>query len=139
MKSRESLIRLHRFQVDEKRRQVADIESMLEDFQRKERDLEAQVVQEQEKAGISDVAHYAYPMFAKSMRARRDNMIESMSELSRQLEQAREELADAYRELKKYELVEQSRQRRAKREAARIEQNVLDEVSLNMHLQNMGG
>ncbi|GAK46476.1 flagellar export protein FliJ [Tepidicaulis marinus] len=139
MKSRESLIRLHRFQVDEKRRQVADIESMLEDFQRKERDLEAQVVQEQEKAGISDVAHYAYPMFAKSMRARRDNMIESMSELSRQLEQAREELADAYRELKKYELVEQSRQRRAKREAARIEQNVLDEVSLNMHRQNMGG
>ena len=139
MKSRESLIRLHRFQVDEKRRQVADIESMLEDFQRKERDLEAQVVQEQEKAGISDVAHYAYPMFAKSMRARRDNMIESMSELSRQLEQAREELADAYRELKKYELVEQSRQRRAKREAARSEQNVLDAVSLNMHRQNMGG
>jgi len=139
MKSRESLIRLHRFQVDEKRRQVADIESMLEDFQRKERDLEAQVVQEQEKAGISDVAHYAYPMFAKSMRARRDNMIESMSELSRQLEQAREELADAYRELKKHELVEQSRQRRAKREGARIEQNVLDEVSLNMHRQNMGG
>lgn len=138
MKSRESLIRLHRFQVDEKRRQVADIEGMLDEFRRREQDLEDQVKREQEKAGISDIAHFAYPMFAKSMRARRDNMLESIGELTRQLEQAREELADAYRELKKYELVEQNRQRRAKREADRVEQNILDEVSLNMHRQNAG-
>jgi flagellar FliJ protein len=35
MKSRsESLIRLRRFQVDEKRRQVAQIEAMIADFER---------------------------------------------------------------------------------------------------------
>ena len=34
MKSRETLIRLKKFQVDEKRRKVAQIESMIADFDR---------------------------------------------------------------------------------------------------------
>ena len=34
MKSRETLIRLKKFQVDEKRRRVAQIEGMIADFQR---------------------------------------------------------------------------------------------------------
>ena len=35
MKSRETVIRLKKFQVDEKRRRVAQIESMIADFERK--------------------------------------------------------------------------------------------------------
>ncbi|MBL1234986.1 MAG: flagellar export protein FliJ, partial [Rhodobiaceae bacterium] len=81
MKSRESLIRLHRFQVDERRRQVAELETMLEEFRRREHDLDQQVQAEQEKAGISDIAHYAYPMFAKSMRDRRENILQSISDV----------------------------------------------------------
>ena len=37
MKSRETLIRLKKFQVDEKRRRVAQIEGMIADFQRMSR------------------------------------------------------------------------------------------------------
>ena len=40
MKSRETLIRLKKFQVDEKRRRVAQIEGMIADFQRMSVDLE---------------------------------------------------------------------------------------------------
>ena len=41
MKSRsESLIRLKKFQVDEKRRQVAQIEMMISDFERMASDLD---------------------------------------------------------------------------------------------------
>lgn len=52
MRNRESLIRLHKFQVDEKRRKVAELELMLAEFRQRERDLEAQVEAEQRKAGI---------------------------------------------------------------------------------------
>lgn len=133
MKSRESLIRLHRFQVDERRRQVAELETMLEEFRRREHDLGQQVQAEQEKAGISDIAHYAYPMFAKSMRDRRENILQSISEVSLQLESAKDDLASAYRELKKYELIEESRKRRVRGKLARIEQQELDEVALAIH------
>ena len=64
MKSRETLIRLKKFQVDEKRRRVAQIEGMIADFQRMSVDLEREIQSEQERAGINDPTHFAYPTYA---------------------------------------------------------------------------
>ncbi|MBO6955801.1 MAG: flagellar export protein FliJ, partial [Rhizobiales bacterium] len=50
MKSRESLIRLKRYQVDEKRRQVTQIEAMMADFERMASELDREVSIEQDKA-----------------------------------------------------------------------------------------
>ena len=133
MRNRESLIRLHKFQVDEKRRKVAELELMLSEFRQRERDLEAQVEAEQRKAGISDVAHFAYPMFAKSVIRRRENILESIEGIEVQLEVAKEELAAAFRELKKYELLEDSRKRKVRKAAMRVEQAELDEIALSIH------
>ena len=133
MRNRESLIRLHRFQVDEKRRNLAELELMLQEFRRRERELEAQVLSEQEKAGISDVAHFAYPMFAKSVIRRRQNILNSIEDIERQLDVAKEELAGAFRELKKYEIIEDNRKRKHHRAAMRLEQIELDEIALGIH------
>jgi flagellar export protein FliJ len=133
MRNRESLIRLHRFQVDEKRRKVAELENMLEEFHARERELEAQVIAEQKKAGISDVAHFAYPMFAKSVIRRRQNILHSIEDIGRQLDAAKEELATAFRELKKYEILEDNRKRKHRKEALRVEQAELDEIAIGIH------
>src|SRR5674536_16400 len=66
MKSRETLIRLKKFQVDEKRRRVAQIEGMIADFLRMSVDLEREIHTEQERAGINDTTHFAYPTYAKA-------------------------------------------------------------------------
>ena len=136
MRNRESLIRLHKFQVDERRRKVAEIELLLAEFRNKERELEAQVLAEQEKAGISDEAHFAYPMFAKSVQKRRENILQSIADLELQLEGAQEELAAAFRELKKYELMEESRKRKVRKQTQRLEQAELDEIALQIHRRN---
>ena len=136
MRNRESLIRLHKFQVDERRRKVAEIELLLTEFRNKERELEAQVLAEQEKAGISDEAHFAYPMFAKSVQKRRENILQSISDLEEQLGRAQEELAAAFRELKKYELMEESRKRKVRKQTQRLEQAELDEIALQIHRRN---
>ena len=133
MRNRESLIRLHRFQVDEKRRKLAELELMVQEFRTRERELEAQVEAEQKKAGISDVAHFAYPMFAKSVIRRRENILTSIEDIERQLDAAKEELSDAFRELKKYEIIEDNRKRKVRREVMRTEQAQLDEVALGIH------
>ncbi|HEX7775020.1 MAG TPA: flagellar export protein FliJ [Parvibaculum sp.] len=133
MRNRDTLIRLHRFQVDEKRRKLAELELMAQEFRASERELEAQVEAEQKKAGISDVAHFAYPMFAKSVIRRRQNILASIEDIERQLDAAKEELAAAFRELKKYELLEDSRKRKHRKEVMRIEQSELDEVALGIH------
>src|SRR5712664_676585 len=66
MKSRETLIRLKKFQVDEKRRRVAQIEGMIADFQRMSVDLEREIHTEQERAGINAPTPFAYPTYARA-------------------------------------------------------------------------
>lgn len=105
MKSRDALIRLKRFDVDEKQRKVAAIEAMIADFNEMAVDLDRQIAIEQERAGITDVNHYAYPTFAKAAIQRRDNLAASASDLEARLAAARAELEEACSELRKIELM----------------------------------
>ena len=132
MKSRGSLTRLHKFQVDEKRRQVVQIETMIDDFKRMIEDLDAQIVNEQDRVGIHDVGHFAYPTFAKAAMTRRDNLRESLTGLDAQLAAARATLAEAFEELKKVELLEDRDSDRVAKEAAKIEQDELDDIASKM-------
>ena len=107
MKSRDAVIRLKRFEVEEKRRKVADIEAMIGDFNNMAADLDRQIAIEQERAGISDVNHYAYPTFAKAAIQRRNNLAASAADLEARLASARAELDEANEDLKKIELLEE--------------------------------
>lgn len=118
MKSREAVIRLKRFEVEEKRRKVADIESMIGDFNNMAADLDRQIAIEQERAGISDVNHYAYPTFAKAAIQRRNNLTASAADLEAKLASARAELDEANEELKKIELLEERDAERARPDQA---------------------
>ena len=99
MKAREGLIRSKRFKVEEKRRQVDQIESMIAEFDRMARELDEQIAFEQERSGIHDTEHFAYPTFAKSALRRRDNLIASTNELRERLRVAERENVEAAREL----------------------------------------
>jgi len=112
MKSRETLIRLKRFHVDEKRRQVAQIETMIAEFGRMAADLDREIAVEQERAGIADPAHFAYPTYAKAALQRRDNLLRSGGDLKQQLDDARAALEEALDELKKVESLEERDQQR---------------------------
>ncbi|EAV45630.1 flagellar export protein FliJ [Stappia sp. BW2] len=129
MKTRDSLIRLKRFQVDEKRRQLAQIESMIAEFNRMADELDDQIRSEQERVGITDVTHFAYPTFAKAAADRRDNLRNSAHELDDQLQRARDELSEAIEELKKFEQLEERDQQRERTAQEMAEQDLLDEVA----------
>ena len=136
MKSRSSLIRLKRFQVDEKRRQVTQIETMITDFELMAADLDAEIRAEQDRAGIDDVGHFAYPTYAKAARERRDNLQESAANLSGQLEAAREELAEAVEELKKVEILDEREHERERLAQAAAEQASLEESDRNRRVRD---
>ncbi len=135
MKSRsESLIRLKKFQVDEKRRHVAQIEMMVADFERMAAELDQQIDIEHQKTGISDVAHFAYSTFAKAALTRRDNLTASANEMTEKLEAAQDELAEAVEELKKVELLDQREHRRGAAAEAKSEQAEYDEIARRRHM-----
>lgn len=106
MKSRDNLVRLKQFQVNEKKRQLQQLDAMIAEFDRMAAELDLQITNEEKKAGITDVNHFAYPTFAKAARQRRDNLQNSKVDLVAQREAAESLLTEAEAELEKAELLE---------------------------------
>ncbi|HSM41324.1 MAG TPA: flagellar export protein FliJ [Afifellaceae bacterium] len=99
MKSRDNAVRLKRFQIEEKRRQVGQIETMIEEFNRMISDLDQEIEAEHRRTGIADDKHFAYSTFARAAIQRRENLQTSVSDLDSQLTTARAALDLAEAEL----------------------------------------
>ena len=107
MKSNDTLLKLRRFEVNEKRQQVSEIDAMIGDFKRMADDLTHQIKVEEESCGVRDINHFSYPTYAKAARQRRDNLLASIAALETKQEEAKAQLVEAQEELKKSELVEE--------------------------------
>jgi flagellar protein FliJ len=105
MRSRDSLLRLHRFRTEDVRRQAADIDVMIQDLMRKHDDLEQHIKFEEQRTGISDPSHVNYSMAAKSSRTRLENLLKSVGELRDQHETIMERVRDEEAELRKIEML----------------------------------
>jgi flagellar export protein FliJ len=106
MRSRENLLRLKHFQVEDKTRQLAQIDIMIAEMNKMSDDLSAQIRYEEDKSGMSDPSHFAYPTFAKAARQRRDNLAVSIRDISAKREAAVDALLEAEEELKKAQLLD---------------------------------
>jgi flagellar export protein FliJ len=105
MRSREGLLRLHRFRTQDVRRQSEDMDMMIQDLMRKHDELEQHIKTEEQRTGISDPANVNYSMAAKSSRVRLENLLKSVGELRDQQEAIHEKLAEEEAELRKVELL----------------------------------
>lgn len=132
MKSRDTLIRLKRFHVEEKRRKVSQIEAMIAEFQRMAGDLDREIENEERRVGISDIAHFAYPTYAKAARTRRDNLANSAAELSGQLDDAKNALQEAFEDLKKVEILDDREKAAERAELAIRDQMEADRIAARM-------
>ena len=106
MKSRDTLIRLKRFQAEEKRRRVAQIEAMIAEFTRMTNDLDREIAGEEQRSGITDMGHFAYSTYARAARGRRDNLKQSIEDLRLQVDEAKALHGEALEELAKAQSLE---------------------------------
>lgn len=133
MGTRDTLIRLHRFKVDEIQRQAAALDAMRADLARKLDELDVTVARERQRASETDLARVAFPSFLRSVMARKDNINKTIAELDRQRDQIQEQLGAAFRELKKFEVAQDQARARQRSDRTRRAQAQLDEVSLLRH------
>jgi hypothetical protein len=103
MTPKESVLRLKRFEAEEKARRVADLDATISAFEQMALDLERQIASEEERTGIKDINHFAYSTFAKSAAQRRDNLRTSVDGLKAQREAAILERDEAIEDLAKAE------------------------------------
>lgn len=122
------LIRLGEWQVDEKRRALGELFTLRDDLDRQAIQLEEELAREQAAAAHDTLASLHYGHFARQVITRRERIAESVVKMDAEIAKAQDELAEAYRDLKKYEIAEAARARRAAEEEARAEQIILDEI-----------
>ena len=128
-RSHEPLIRLARFKVEELQKQLADIDRVRQSLTDQIERLEASVPEEQAAATESKDGFLAYGSYAQAVIKRKQNIRASMDEVDQQAEGIRERLEAAFRELKKYELLEERRVARIEEALRAEEQAELDEIA----------
>lgn len=124
-----ALIRYHRWQLDEKRREVADLNAMLDRLHEQQTALEAEITAEQQAARSHGDVAFSYASFAQQALRRRRAVAGAIAQVEGQIALATDVLRDMFQEVKRYELAQDERTRQEKAKLRHRENAMLDEVA----------
>ena len=126
-----TLIRLNEWTVDQRRRALGDVLASLASLETGLEQLREELIKEQTIVRSSpEEAGFFYGNYATAVIIRREDLNQGILRMEEQVAEAREKLNDAYRDLKKYEIAQKSRDTREALELVRREQETLDEIGL---------
>ena len=129
----EKLIRFHKFDLDEKRRYLRELEEQEARIQEAIDAIDQEVQSEQAfSRAEANFAPY-YGGYATRTKARREALVDELSKAHEIVEQARETVVQAFEELKKYEITKDQQDHRVYLEEERQTQIELDEIALTTH------
>ncbi|MGE0251449.1 MAG: flagellar FliJ family protein [Dongiaceae bacterium] len=139
MKKIGTLIRLHKLELDEKRRRLRGLEEELAALKAARKNLDIELKNEQKTAG-SDVSYsVTYAGYAKRFMQRREELEAALEVKAVEVDVAAEFVREAFQELKKYEITAGRQKAKAKKERETIEQNELDEAAGDKHQRKKKG
>ena len=138
MKGLPGLIRLNQWKVDEQRRKVTELEMLAQDLEKQVTDLQSQVEREGRSSGNDIESSQAFSAFLKGALVRRGKLRGSIGELKSEISGAKDALADAYRELKSYEIAQLNRDRREAQKQALRERMAMDEIGIGIYRRKAG-
>ena len=128
MSWRGSLVRISGYQVEQLRIRLAEVLERKAEAEVKLVLLHAEAEAEARRAAVHAEAGWYRRGYLEGWRARRDAANAELAALNAEETGARDALAEAFAELKKYELIEEGAQASARRDAARLETAGMDEL-----------
>ena len=135
MKSLKTLIKLRKDEVDKRRKELSDIEarqqSLIAEFERHGKSIEI----ESAAAVNFPETSITFAGFLKKTLKRRDDLQKAIKLMQQVIDKKRDELQEAFGELKKLEIVLENKITEAYRAELKREQGKLDEIALRrVHL-----
>ena len=133
MKTLETLIKLAGVKLDERRRALQQKVSAEQELKDALSTLERRVAEERAAAASLEDAAFAYSAFAADAADKRKTLDATIAEAGKAVEAARDHLAEAFEEQKRYEITRDRRQLAEAQEQAKQERKELDELGLERH------
>jgi flagellar FliJ protein len=126
-----SLIRLQRWRIDQKRRELAELEQQRADCAQRIEALSARIKAEQ--SGSDDaVLTFSYANYVRAALAQRQSLSDTLAKMDDAVAACRADIAAVFRDLKKFEVAQARREEQAAQEQTRREQSDMDEVAMNL-------
>lgn len=132
MKGLPTLIRVHQWRLEEKRKIYSELEGLRDAFVREIAELEAQLLRDQKAASYSPEIAQTYGSYAFAVIERRNILNQSIAEADEKVAEASIEVHEAFQEVKRYETALERLQERLRKEEERRDQIEQDEIGLNM-------
>ncbi len=125
-----ALIRLHKYQLDEKRRGLTVLYAELAALEAERQRIDTELALETAAVeGQGEVA-YTYAGYAARMRAQREKIEQAQGVMEQRIVIARDSMMETFGELKKFEMTQAERERLEEEERAFKESTMLDEIGL---------
>jgi len=128
--SLKTIIRLQKLQLDEKRRVLAELQTLGDRLKGEIERLKEEIAREQAAAREDFAVSFTYANFAQAALQRGRRLGESLAQVEAQISVATDQMAEAFQELKRFELAEEERLKREKEKQKRKDANMLDETAL---------
>jgi flagellar FliJ protein len=134
--SLESLVRVHQWILDEKRQRLLGLQQLFDRMGGDLEVLEEKLAAEREAASQTIDGALAFQAIIPAIQDRRDKLRDSLANLEQELETARDEVGEAFQELRKYVSAQEIQQRQERERRRRREQVPLDEMGVGLYRRN---
>ncbi|WP_404425270.1 flagellar FliJ family protein [Thalassospira australica] len=139
VKDFKTLIRMRKWALDDKRRELGEMQGVLSNLLAEKDALEKAIITEQKVAAENpELAGFAYGRFASAVIVEREALVKRISDQEAKIDVFRDEVADAFKALKTAEIAERNRAEAERAEEERKEQAELDEIGARSATRDEG-
>ncbi len=124
------LIRMHKYELDEKRRVLAELYGALALLERQRRELERALEKEKEEVSRTGDIHFTFALYLEKVKRQRKALDDQEAALERQIDIAKESMMETFSDLKKYEMTQAERDRLVAEERLLKEGQEMDAVGI---------
>ena len=133
MNDLKSLIRLKKWTLDERRRDLAELESLRDELAARAKALDSELERERTFVSASGTPQPGFPEYLKSTLKKRAQLARSIEQSNLQIAQIQDSIAVEFEALKQAEVALDKALERAARKAKKAEQDAMDEVAGATH------
>lgn len=127
----EALVRVRRHAVEQKQKFLAELYKQADELEGQKETMLTTLAEERKKVdemGVEALGYFGH--YSEAVRGRVEDIDEAMKKLNRRIEIAREDMRDAFAELKKVEITQERREAEEEKELKKKESDIMDEVAL---------
>jgi flagellar export protein FliJ len=127
------LIRVRKHVVEQKQKFLAELYRQADEMNRQKQNLIDQLAEEQEKIKDMPASMLSYfGPYTEAVRERIKDIAEAISKLETRIDIAREDMREAFAELKKIEITQERREEEEEKEINKKESDELDAIGLEV-------